>query len=349
MKNAYKLLLIALTIGVGRIGFAQNESDLSNFLQAEGKDASKLIEGYIKPAITSVSYGMTGGWYNTAKPHKTLGFDFGATVTVAFVPSSENYFNPQLSSGAVFSNVTSPGKGAPSIFGPKDETHYTATYTPPGSNQPETFDFKGPEGLNLKKTIHFAGMPVPMAQIGIGIVKGTDIKFRMAPEVSFGKSKAKMLGFGIMHDIKQHIPVVKNLPFDLSALVAYNSVTGSSDLSNSNAADARPDSPDGTFDCKFNSWVVQALLSKKIAVLTGYVGVGYSMVNTSAQVKGTYTVVSQSAASFDLKDPVDIKFKNSSPRLTAGIRLKFGPLYFVGDYTVQKYNALTVGMGFAVR
>lgn len=351
MKNVYKLILASLIICCTADGtFAQN--DLSNFLQAKGEDASKLMEAYIKPAVTSISYGMTGGWYNTAKPHKTLGFDIGATVTLAFIPKADNYFNPQsfLSQGSsptTFNNIDNPGKGAPTIFGPKDETQYSVTYTPSGSNQSETFKFKGPEGLDIKKTIHFAALPVPMAQIGIGIYKGTDLKFRIVPEQNFDGNKVKMLGFGVLHDVKQHIPVVKNLPFDLSALVAYNRVTSSSDLTNTSGS--YPSSSDGKFDSKLNSWVIQGIVSKKISVLTGYVGVGYSIVQTKAHVLGTYTIMSESDNTFDVTNPVNIDFKNNSPRLTAGIRLKFGPLYFVGDYTVQKYNALTVGMGFAVR
>ena len=146
MKHFYKQLFTMFLFCSASVAYSQNESDISNFLQASGKDASKLMEAYIKPAITSVSYGMTGGWYTTAKPHKSFGFDIGATITLAFVPTSENYFNPQsfLSSNTTFSNVTNPGKGAPTIFGPKDQTQYTAAYDPDGNGPAgtETFTFK---------------------------------------------------------------------------------------------------------------------------------------------------------------------------------------------------------------
>ena len=47
------------------------------------------------------------------------------------------------------------------------------------------------------------------------------------PEVETGSSKVKLLGFGVLHDIKQHIPGIKTLPFDLSMLVAFTNIQGS--------------------------------------------------------------------------------------------------------------------------
>jgi hypothetical protein len=353
MKYTCKLLLSSFILSLCSLAaFAQNEDDLANFLKAGGEDASELIEAYIKPVVTGVSYGMTGGWYHTAKTHKPLGIDIGISMNLAFIPTSENYFDPSkfLSSSTTFANTTNPGEGGPTIFGPKDATTYTASYDPDGQGPLATqnITFDGPEGLNMKKEIGFAAVPVPMAQIGIGLIKGTDLKIRLVPKREFGESEIQMFGLGVMHDIKQYIPGIKLLPFDLSALVAYNSVKGETSLINTDTGDSRPDSQDGKFDYKFNSWVIQAVISKKISVVTGYVGVGYNIVKTNADIRGTYTIQG-SNANFDVTNPVSIDFKNNSPRLTAGIRLKFGPLYLNTDYTLQKFSMWSTGLGLAIR
>ncbi len=340
---------------------AQNEEDIAAFLQAGEEDASKLITAYLEPVVKSLSYGMTGGWYTTAKAHKSLGFDVSVSVNLAFIPSSDNFFNPNslnLSAttydGARPDGSTAafdPTKKAPTIFGPKDETQYSSSYDPDGSGPlgPQTYVFSGPEGFDVKKEIGFAAAPAPMIQLGIGVIKNTDLKIRFVPKQEFGSSELQMFGIGVMHDIKQHIKGIKLLPFDLSALVAYNSVSGSTDLSNTDPTDGSPDSPDGIGDYKFNSWVIQALISKKISVLTGYAGLGYSIVNTKVDVKGDYLIVPTSGGDLTVTDPVTIDFKNNSMRLTLGMRLKLGPVFFNGDYTFQKYNTLSVGFGFAVR
>ena len=55
----------------------QDENDIVNFLEAGPQDASKLMNAYLNPMIEGLSYGFNGGWYTTAKAHKTLGFDIG--------------------------------------------------------------------------------------------------------------------------------------------------------------------------------------------------------------------------------------------------------------------------------
>ena len=351
-------LLVSLAMPLKTI--AQSEEDLSAFLLA-GEDASKLMEAYMQPVVKSISYGMTGGWYTTAKAHKTLGFDLSVTVNSAFLPSSENFFNPNklnLSPNTTYNGARNEGstapydptRKAPTIFGPKDETQYTSTYDPDGAGplNEETFVYSGPEGFNIKKEIGIAAVPTPMIQLGIGIVKNTDVKLRFVPKQSVGSSDIKMFGIGIMHDIKQHIKGIKLMPFDLSALVAYNSVSGSTDLT-SDGSGGIPESSNGVGKYKFNSWVIQGLISKKISVLTGYAGVGYNLVDTKVDVKGDYTLVSESDVEVQVSDPVAIDFKNNSFRLTFGMRLKLGPVYFNGDYTFQKYNTLSLGFGLAVR
>jgi len=365
MKKTYLIGIIFFLSGLlvlPATAIAQSqEDDIAAFLEANAKDADKLISAYLQPFIRSMSYGMAGGWYTTAKAHSTLGFDLSISVNAAFIPTSENFFDPNklgLTASTVYNGARTnstqaydPTRKAPTIFGPKDQTLYTSTYDPDGSGPigTQSYSIQGPEGFNIKKEIGIAAVPTPMIQLGIGIIKNTDIKVRFVPEQEVGSSNIKMFGIGIMHDIKQHIKGIKLLPFDLSALVAFNSVSGQSDLSNTNPSDGSPDSPDGVGDYKFDSWVIQALISKKISVLTGYAGIGYTMVNTNVDVKGAYTIVPTSGSSFVLNDPVSIDFKNKSMRLTVGARLKLGPVFFNGDYTFQKYNTLSVGFGFSIR
>ena len=85
------LALVLLAPGTLR---AQNESDIVEYLKAGKEDASKLMGAYMTPVVEGLSYGFNGGWFHTAKAHKTLGFDLGVSVNAVFLPSSKNYFNP---------------------------------------------------------------------------------------------------------------------------------------------------------------------------------------------------------------------------------------------------------------
>jgi len=330
---------------------AQNVSDISSFLSAAPADASKLMTAYATPVVKSLSYGLTGGWYHTAKTHKTAGVDLGVSINTVFIPTSDNYFSPNslgLKDITGFTNNTTGSTTlAPSIVGPDDKTTYTAKYDPGQGIGPQTVSFNGPGGFDLKRNIGFAALPAPMAQIGIGLIKNTDIKIRYVPQIHQSSTSLSMFGIGLMHDIKQYIPGMKLMPFDLSAFVGFNTLTGSTGLVL--PAPGNPTSTDGSMSYKFNSWAFQALISKKISVLTLYAGLGWGTIATKVNVTGNYTISAAPAGSFTVKDPVTINLSNSSPKLTVGMRLKFGPLYLNGDYTMQKYNSVSVGLGLSIR
>jgi hypothetical protein len=350
MKKIFTLCFVSLFSYTP--SWSQDENVIAKFLSAGQADASKLIGAYFSPAIKSASYGMAAGWVNTAKAHKPFGIDIGLSINTAFIPKSEDYFDPAklgLSPTTVFTSSASNGL-APTFMGPDESTSYTflGDLDNNPNTAPQTATISGPEGLNIKEVVSVAAVPIPVLQIGIGLVKNTDLKVRLVPTLNVGGSSIKMFGVGVMHDIKQHIPGVKNLPFDLSVLVNYNSFTGESDLTNTNTTDGVPDSDDGIGIYKFNSFGGQVLISKKLAVLTVYGGAGYTAIKTNVAFNGTYTVQA-APVSFDITNPVDIDIKNNSPFFLAGARLKFGPFFLNGNYTFQKFNTLSVGFGFAFR
>jgi len=170
------------------------------------------------------------------------------------------------------------------------------------------------------------------------------------PEVETGSSKVKLLGFGLLHDIKQHIPGLKTMPFDLSMLVAFTNIKGSTSTEGE-FGKPQNDPRQQLLDYSMNAWLFQALISKKISVITFYGGIGYNTINTTSDLTGSYIIVDDPTGNNDivLKDPVSLKFKNNSLRVTAGVRLKLGPIYLNGDYSIQEYNTLSVGLGVAVR
>jgi hypothetical protein len=310
--------------------------------------------------VKGLSYGMTSGWYTTAQNHKLGGVDIGVSLAVVAMPTSEETFDPHklgLSPNTV-PNFTGT---APTFIGAKTPTTYSIT-----NNGYTITTVGGPEGLDFKKNIGMDAVPVPIIQLGVGLMKNTDLKIRYLPQQTKGDSKLNMFGIGLMHDIKQHIPGVKMVPFDLALLVAYNSVSGNTSLINTrvdpnspyfgyqNNDDGVPYSSDGKSNYTFNSWLIQALISKKVAVLTFYMGVGYAAVSSKANITGSFQLDNpayngQKSQMPFISNPFSTTYTNNGLKVTAGMRLKLGPIYFSGDYTLQKFNAITLGFGVSVR
>ncbi|HTE33566.1 MAG TPA: DUF6588 family protein [Chryseolinea sp.] len=338
-----KRLLLCIMVFATICAQAQDENDIVNFLAAGKNDASKLMRAYLTPAIEGLSYGFNGGWYTTAKAHKTFGFDIGISFNAVFVPTSKNYFNPnglQLETVTGFTS-TAPNGQAPTILGPDDKTTYSVDAD---DNGVPDATFQGPRGLDFKDNIKINGVLAPTAQVGLGIYKNTDLKIRWMPEVEYGSTKVKLLGFGVMHDIKQHIRGIKVLPFDLSVLVAFTSIKGSTALAGtfSPGGDTRPQ----IMDYDMDAWLFEALISKKLAMFTFYGGFGYNTIKAKSDVTGSYVVPGYPTA---FKDPISLNFKNNSMRLNAGMRISLGPVYINGEYILQEYSTLSVGLGVTVR
>jgi len=340
LKKVFLLCIICLPF----YSRAQDETDLVNFLEAGPKDASKLMNAYLNPVIEGLSYGFNGGWYTTAKAHKTLGFDIGVALNAVFIPSSKNYFTPADLKLEV-TTLSSPASGkAPTLVGPEDATTYSVDAN--GDGQADA-SFEGPKGLDFKEQIKISGVLAPTAQIGLGIYKNTDLKVRWMPEVDAGSSKVKLFGVGVMHDIKQHMPGIKVLPFDLSVLVAFTSIKGTTSMAGTfdpPSSDTRPQMMDYDMD----AWLFQGIISKKLALFTFHGGIGYNTIKTTSHVTGSYVIV-PGVPQGTFKDPVSLVFKNNSMRLSGGIRMNLGPIYLNGEYTLQEYSTVSVGLGVTFR
>jgi hypothetical protein len=347
LKGTLAVLLFLAPV----LSYGQSEAELVNFLNSGKRDASKLMTAYLNPMVEGLSYGFNGGWYHTAKAHKSLGFDVGVSLNAVFIPKSKNYFAPD-DLGLENTSLVDPTSGkAPTVIGPADATTYSTALDIDGdgtADQLLTID--GPEGVDFKETFKVSGVVVPTAQVGIGIYKNTDLKIRWMPEVKTSESRVRLLGFGVLHDVKQHIPGIRTLPFDLSLLVAFTKINGSTNVEGE-FDKPQNDQRKQLMDYSMNAWLFQALISKKVAIFTFYGGIGYNAIKTTSDLTGSYVIVDDINGNNDfvLRDPVSLSFSNKSMRVTAGVRFKFGPIYLNGDYSIQEYNTLSVGLGVAVR
>lgn len=333
MKKLY--FILALTVA----SFSVKAQDFDIFLEAGAEDANTLLENYFTPVFQGFGYGLNGGWLNTAKPHKSLGFDLTITANLARVPDDDLFFtfNNADYSAVQLRNGTSVE--LPTFFGPTTDPDLLPELVVNQGTEDE-FRFTPPQGLDIEEQFRLNAVPVPMAQLGIGLFKNTELKIRWTPEVDLdGDGTFKLLGFGVLHDVKQWIPGLKLTPIDISAFVGYTSMTSEFIIDDSDPSNIQQ----GVFDV--NGLVIQGMVSKQFSILTLYGGVGFNSANTNFKLEGDYD-----REGLDLPtDPIDFEFSTSSPRLTAGLRLKLAIFTLHADYTLQEYNLITAGFGISIR
>ncbi len=310
-------LLIVFTITVSK-----SQEIITNFLTSTVNDSETLIEGYIEPFGSWLGSGLNSGWYNTAQSHRFPGFNI--TGGVHFITPGDNaqFFTPELETLVI--DPSSNGELA-TFLGPENGTAI-------GYDMGQGFQvlFNSPSGINYNGPV-----PMPYIQGGIGLIKNTEILFRVAPKIKLEDLSVSHWGVGFKHGIKQWIPGIKLLPFDLSLIAGYSILNGKSEFGNNQ---------DLKLDVKaFNSNIV---LSKKISIFTPYIGVGYQYSGSSIKLNGTYNVLNINGNTTEVTNPIDISFGGVNGfKANIGARLKLLLFTLHAEWTMSEFNVFTIGVG----
>jgi hypothetical protein len=337
-----------------------SQFDNVDFLKGSTTDGVKYLQAYIAPFANAFGTGLNSGWYNTAKPHKLLGFDLTTSINVAQVPSSATTFDVsklQLSSFTVTGTGMASTIAGPDVDGP-------STLTASASGIPLA-SFKTLPGTNLKM------VPVPTAQIGIGLPFGTEIKGRFIPKISIGDGDISMWGVGLVHSVLQYFPGSKLMPFDVSLFGGYTKLQGNiplslkPDLTVLQAYTTPYNSSTSFNDQNLNiivtSMNVCAIASLNLPVITFYGGLGYSKTKTAMTLEGNFptptinTLPTPHAEYNNSGVKKGSDFKNmdienfSGLRANIGLRIKLAVITIHADYTKAQYNVFSTGLGISFR
>ncbi|MFH0843148.1 MAG: DUF6588 family protein, partial [Bacteroidota bacterium] len=210
MNNLFTRRIAVLMITFSLVSSAAfSQFDKLDFLKSATADGVSLLEAYVAPYANAFGAGLNGGWYNTAKPHKLGGFDLTIGLNVGMVPAADETFD--LSTLGLSTNIEPKIGTAPTIAGP-DEGRPTMTYSVSGVT---LASFSMPPGTGWKY------IPVPTAQIGIGLPLGTEVKGRFVPKIPIGDGDVMLWGVGLMHSITQYLPGDELLPIDASIFGGY--------------------------------------------------------------------------------------------------------------------------------
>ncbi|MDP4187561.1 MAG: hypothetical protein Q8910_18770 [Bacteroidota bacterium] len=333
-------------------------NDVGKMIAGGSADAQLLFKNYLRPYANALGTDLNAGWYSTAKPHKLGGFDLTVSASAVFIPSSDKTFD--LTQIGLSSSAHPSANIAPTAAG-KKESGPQINYTTTVNGTTTTYaSYRTPQGTGMSI------LPAPMAQVGIGLIKGTEIIGRYCPDVKVGDAGTFGLwGVGVKHSLKQWIPVIDRLPFfNLSFMGGYSQLKSNVDMSvkpgDVGATDQTGDPSyfdNQQMQLKVKSLTANVLVSADLPVICLYGGLGISNTQTDLKLNGNYPVPNKNGTvtKDDVKkDPISMTIKNkdgnvTKPRLNAGFRLKFGILAFHVDYTYANYSVVTTGVGISFR
>jgi len=328
-----------------------------DFLRTAPADGVKYLEAYISPWANAFGAGLNGGWYNTAKPHKFGGFDITLNTSVGIVPTSAQTFDASkiglssaISGAGISSTVAGPDKAGPLMS-------YNA-------NGVILASFNAPKGVDWRY------IPVPTAQVGVGLPFGTELKVRFIPKIKIKDGDVSLWGVGLLHNITQYLPGNKLLPFDVSLFGGYTKLMANVPLGLEPDPSVTKAYTTINASTAFNSQNmkitvgalnISAIASLNLPVITFYGGVGYTKTRTAIELSGNYplpVIVALPVPHAEYNDSgvkkgsdfpkMDIK-NFSGLRANIGFRIKLAFLTIHADYTRAQYNVLTAGLGISIR
>ncbi len=353
MKKLYIIKKIVLGIVfLCSINSVSAQSDMVELLSTGRAEANLLISDYASPFLETFGNNLNNGWYSTADPLKLGRFTITIGATASFVPKDKQTFiiNP-----ADYPHIRTTGNlpiTAPTVFGEETATTDLFAYYNNGTTTIQTPI--GLEGTGL--TIS----PLPVVQLSVGLIKGTEVMLRIFPKLETGDYKAGYFGMGIKHNIKQWIPVLKDKAFDLSFIGAFASANLDMIGNNFLTAETGVNNPSGQIfdnqEINFSSsaWNMNVVISKKLSLLTVFGGIRLSHYKTTLDLKGNYPITTLNNAGntiiTNLVDPIQLEGKGTKFGINGGLRIKLGflAIFAEGSLVPGGYTSATAGLNLGI-
>lgn len=371
MKNLQRIFIfLVIVLTFSNVNKLNAQFDFSSIMKAGTDDAGLYLEKWTAPMSNMLGASLNNGWYNTGEPHKLGGFDLTLTFSGSLAPASSKTFNFNELNTKLIKMTPGADPNLPTITGGDLQSTQTATFNIPPAP---------PQKMDLLSGVNLPMLGLPMIQLGIGLPKKSTIMFRFIPKINLGDiGSFNLWGVGLNHEFKQWIPVMSALPFNLSFIGGYTSMTLQGKVSENDALKPTVStgsastgiiiSNDPTNNINNPKYLEQGLkysisainanvvISKSLLFFTPYLGVGVNYSKATTTVTGIYPVLT----GYDLinnkdiyqntaENPINFATPNFSPRVNLGFRLKFFIFTFHADYTLANYSAFTAGMGFSFR
>ena len=288
-------------------------------------DAQAFLQEYLSPLGNSLGAITNNGWYNSAKPHKILGFDATFTLSVLNVSNEKKSFDPNS-----ISNFSSSETSTPTIL---------------GSGNGAIVQYGGEEFKLPNQKTSFSTLILPNFNFGLGIFKKTELNGRYIPNYKydlgfFGKGEIGMWGVGFKHDLLQWIPIIGNaIPISLSLQAGHTQLNSELSIL------------DQEVNIDVQATNLNIILSRKLLMLTGYTSFGYNFSTTTFSAGENIN----DSENFNLNEleidlPIEMKFENNNEfRANVGLRFNLAVVTINANHTFSKYPVTTLGLGVGLR
>jgi hypothetical protein len=314
---------------------------VGDLLEAGTADAQTYIENYASPLFQGLGSSLNGGWYNTGKPHVLGGFDVTITSTFAFTPTKKEAWTFNNSDFTNIVLVNGESAQVPTLMSPNTDPDFLPELRLINDEDEELVRLSALTGLGLDETniplIKSNAVATPMLELGIGLIKRTELKLRWIPNINVaGAASFNLFGIGFLHEMTSEERRLKAFPLDFSLFASYSRLH----------VDAVIDEASNQMmDFSMQGTTIQFIGSKKFSIFDFYTGFGLSGNLTQFNLLGTFDVGEDN----QLIDPISIRTFTVSPRYNLGARVLYANVSFHAEYVIQQFQMLTFGFGISIK
>jgi len=288
-------------------------------------DAQAFLQEYLSPLGNGLGAITNNGWYNSAKPHRFLGFDATFTLSLLNITDENKSFDPNS-----ITNFSSNSTSTPTILGKGDGA---------------TVNYKGEQFKLPNQSTLIPALVLPNFNFGLGVFKKTELNGRFIPNYKynigfFGKGEISMWGLGFKHDLLQWIPIIGNaIPMSLSLQAGHTQLNSGLSILDQ----------DVSIDVQATNFNI--ILSRKILMLTGYTSVGYNFSTTTFTAgEDISNLDTFNLNELEISLPIEMKFENNNEfRANVGLRFNLAVIAIHANHTFSKYPVTTIGLGVSLR
>jgi len=352
-----KVILIGCLSFFSLMSFSQ--TDVVEFLKGGQADANKLFQAYLQPYAFALGEGLNNGWYNTAATHHLFGFDVSVGVSFIQIPDGSKTFDLNKLGLSNRVKVNAANSLAQTVAGADSPGPMITIVDDQGNS---VVQFNSPQGTGLDI------VPVPVFQLGFGLLPHTDVIGRYVPEMKYNNNgdnmKIGLWGIGAKHNFMEWIPGLKTLPFDASLFASYSELNGQSELSFTpqdystipNITIEPVNTNNQMLELKTKTSKYGLVISKKLSILTVFGAIGQSTSKTNVDLTGSYPVLVRAQVAGNeiskvaaINDPVALNFETSNMSMEAGLRIKLAVLSLSGSISKSEYTSYNVGVSLGFR
>ncbi|MCL4509496.1 MAG: hypothetical protein M1470_00255 [Bacteroidetes bacterium] len=340
MRRSFSAAIIFFLVA----GFASAQ-DLSSTI---GKVGSKYAQAYVTPAANAFGVDLNSGLFHTAKVGGMLPFGLnlyvGVQVGAALITSPDQSFNLSYQDTMYFSQkigsqiyrigvpATFNTTNAPTIFGSTQKGMAIGTASKDTIIAGQPFHFSRTDTINtIGGLLNTSIAPIPIPQVGVGSLFGTDIFVRYLPKIKLSSyGSVSLFGYGIRHSISQYIPLI---PIDIAVQLGWQNFS-LEDSTGSKVLNA-------------STFAANLEVSKTFAIITLYGGLQTESSTVDVNYSYTPPVTQFNPNPQAIPISFSVKGKNTF-RALVGFNLGLGPLVINADYSIGAINAVTAGIGISI-